>query len=153
MTYKEKLLDPRWQKKRLGVLERDGWECQSCGDTETTLHIHHKKYNGCDPWDIEDCYLTTLCKECHDSETNSIKRDSAILLDAIKKHFLSEHIITIAEGFHNMELVHSPEVQASAIGWFLSSNENINLVLEKYFNYLSSSRRAKLAEELRGSNG
>jgi len=31
MTYKEKLLDPRWQKKRLEVLERDGWACRALG--------------------------------------------------------------------------------------------------------------------------
>ena len=35
-TYKQKLKDPRWQKKRLKVLERDDWKCTrletDCGD-------------------------------------------------------------------------------------------------------------------------
>lgn len=65
MTYAEKLLDPRWQKKRLIILERDKWTCRMCYDSETTLHIHHLSYTGNDPWDSPDDQLTTLCKHCH----------------------------------------------------------------------------------------
>ena len=66
MTYSEKLKDPRWQKKRLEILQRDNFTCQLCGDTETTLHIHHKKYfKNKEPWDINNKYLVTLCKHCH----------------------------------------------------------------------------------------
>lgn len=66
MTYSEKLKDPRWQKKRLEILERDKFTCQLCGDDETTLHVHHKKYfKNKEPWDINNKYLITLCKYCH----------------------------------------------------------------------------------------
>jgi len=41
MNYADKLKDPRWQKKRLKIMERANWECESCGDSEKTLHIHH----------------------------------------------------------------------------------------------------------------
>lgn len=65
-TYKEKLLHPKWQKKRLSILQRDKFTCQGCGDIETTLHIHHLKYNpNREPWDIEDEYLITYCSDCH----------------------------------------------------------------------------------------
>ena len=64
-TYSEKLKDPRWQKKRLEILNRDEFACQKCGDTETTLHVHHKKYNSGEPWDIGNDHLTTLCEFCH----------------------------------------------------------------------------------------
>ena len=64
MNYKEKLLDPRWQKKRLHILERDSWACTLCGDNTTTLHVHHKSYSG-DPWDADNSKLTTLCASCH----------------------------------------------------------------------------------------
>jgi len=64
MTYAEKLQDPRWQKKRLEVLERDNWTCQLCGDTETTLHIHHEKYSK-NPWDSHLNDLICYCKHCH----------------------------------------------------------------------------------------
>lgn len=64
MTYSEKLRDPRWQKKRLEILNRDGFTCCLCGDKETELHIHHKKYHK-DPWQAKDEHLETLCKYCH----------------------------------------------------------------------------------------
>lgn len=77
--YQKKLLDPRWQKKRLEILERDNWCCQSCGDKEETLHVHHKKYNG-DPWDIENKYLVTFCATCHEFEEADKKvfKDNAV---------------------------------------------------------------------------
>ena len=40
-TYSQKLRDPKWQKKRLEVLQRDEFCCQLCNDKETELHIHH----------------------------------------------------------------------------------------------------------------
>lgn len=66
MTYSEKLKDPRWQKKRLKVLERDGWRCRGCLDETRTLHIHHLKYGKGEPWEVPDEWLETLCEECHD---------------------------------------------------------------------------------------
>ena len=67
--YSEKLKDPRWQKKQLEVMERDGWECTNCGDKEKTLHVHHKKYlKGKDPWDYDNDLLETLCEPCHERE-------------------------------------------------------------------------------------
>lgn len=44
MTYKEKLKDPRWQKKRLEIFDRDGWKCVECGDKDSTLNVHHIFY-------------------------------------------------------------------------------------------------------------
>lgn len=69
MTYAEKLKDPRWQKKRLEILDRDEWTCQSCGRKDRTLHIHHHSYiYGKDPWDYFDGNFITLCWSCHESE-------------------------------------------------------------------------------------
>jgi len=66
MTYSDKLKDPRWQKKRLEILERDEWECTNCGDGKSTLHIHHQYYEkATDPWDYPDYCYTTLCEICH----------------------------------------------------------------------------------------
>jgi hypothetical protein len=64
IAYSDKLKNPKWQKKRLKVLERDNWTCTLCGDTETTLNVHHKKYKG-EPWDIDDSELKTYCYYCH----------------------------------------------------------------------------------------
>lgn len=66
MTYKEKLLDVRWQKKRLEVLNRDKWTCQECHATSGTMHVHHLDYeSNTEPWDYPDYYLQTLCSGCH----------------------------------------------------------------------------------------
>lgn len=69
-NYQEKLSDPRWQKKRLKIFERDNWTCRKCGDQSTTLAIHHLYYlDNTDPWDYPDDALLTLCKTCHDKES------------------------------------------------------------------------------------
>lgn len=64
-SYSEKLKDPRWQKRRLFIFERDQWACQCCGDKETSLNVHHKKYVG-DPWESPEDQLVTLCEDCHE---------------------------------------------------------------------------------------
>jgi len=64
-TYAEKLKDPRWQKKRLEIFERDKWTCQACGDTTQTLNVHHRFYkSGLDPWEYNEVDLVTLCDNC-----------------------------------------------------------------------------------------
>jgi hypothetical protein len=65
MTYAEKLKDPRWQKKRLEVLEARKWACEICFSEERTLHVHHDKYKG-DPWDADIGDIYVLCEMCHD---------------------------------------------------------------------------------------
>lgn len=82
-NYSELLLDPRWQKKRLLVLDRDEWTCQCCLDTEETLHVHHNRYEGEFPWDCPDEYLITLCKRCHKSEEDFKKVDLFTLADGL----------------------------------------------------------------------
>ncbi len=66
-SYSEKLKDPRWQKRRLQMLEKDGWKCSVCNDSDKTLHVHHLEYNyGCEPWEYDDSSLLTVCETCHD---------------------------------------------------------------------------------------
>lgn len=67
MSYQADLLDPRWQRKRLEVFERDGFECIRCGATEETLTVHHRSYHG-KPWECPDVDLETLCMDCHGKE-------------------------------------------------------------------------------------
>ncbi len=64
--YSEKLKDPRWQKKRLEVFERDDFRCQLCWCNTKTLHVHHKYYTkGKDPWQYQLKAFLTLCSDCH----------------------------------------------------------------------------------------
>lgn len=71
MSYAEKLKDPRWQRKRLEILNRDNFRCRCCGDDTTTLNVHHKSYFG-EPWEAPNKSLVTLCEPCHKEESESI---------------------------------------------------------------------------------
>lgn len=82
MTYAEKLKDPRWQKKRLEILQRDEFECQfgyAC-PKEIELHVHHKQYvRGRDPWDYPPDNFITVCAKCH-AEIEDLKNTVGLLL-------------------------------------------------------------------------
>jgi len=66
MTYGEQLKHPNWQRKRLEVLEGAGFECENCGDKESTLHVHHSRYvKGRMAWEYEQHELQALCETCH----------------------------------------------------------------------------------------
>jgi len=66
MTYAQKLRDPRWQKKRLQILERDQWMCCCCKSDTRNLQVHHLYYAKRDPWDYPSEAYQTLCGECHE---------------------------------------------------------------------------------------
>ena len=64
--YWQKLKDPRWQKKRLEVLQLKDFCCEICGDGESPLNVHHKEYfKGREPWDYENNQLAVICESCH----------------------------------------------------------------------------------------
>jgi len=68
-TYAEKLKDPRWQKKRLDVLNEADFQCEICNDSESTLHVHHKHYiRGREPWEYDNEQLVCLCMHCHQNQ-------------------------------------------------------------------------------------
>jgi hypothetical protein len=59
--------DPRWQKKRLEIMERDNFQCFSCGNTEKTLNVHHTVVyrKETKPWEYKNREFITLCEGCH----------------------------------------------------------------------------------------
>lgn len=100
--YYELLKDPRWQKKRLEILERDNWTCQVCTETTKNLHIHHQYYlNNTLPWEYPNEALQTLCADCHEYETTAINKATYQLLLLLKqKGFCSldfENLISFFE--------------------------------------------------------
>jgi hypothetical protein len=76
-SYAEMLLDPRWQRKRLEILEAADWKCSQCGSGDKTLHVHHMHYErGKKPWEYENRALRSLCEDCHFS-TQDLQADIA----------------------------------------------------------------------------
>lgn len=92
MTYKEQLLDPRWQRRRLDILERDEFKCQLCYDPFTTLHIHHFYYRNIMAWEYQDHELITYCKHCHSIAEYYKKIDERILIAKVIKRPVSDGI-------------------------------------------------------------
>lgn len=66
--YRNKLLHPKWQKKRLEIFQRDNFTCQLCDSKDITLTIHHRYYKNCEPWEYPDDALLTVCEICHNTE-------------------------------------------------------------------------------------
>lgn len=67
-SYWELLRDPRWQKMRLEIMQRDSFACKQCGDEKSTLNVHHTYYERDKmPWDYPPWSLHTLCEPCHET--------------------------------------------------------------------------------------
>lgn len=135
-SYAEKLRDPRWQKKRLEILERDEWMCQNCFDSESTLVVHHRRYlKGTEPWEYPNGLLLTLCVNCHECERVYRQEYESRLLEELKSHFLADDIRELALGFSRLTLVHSHEIVASILEWALSTPEVQIELKDQYFKH------------------
>lgn len=68
-TYGELLRHPKWQRRRLEIMSRDGFRCTKCSADDKTLNVHHRIYHkGAAPWEYQDDELATLCEDCHQGE-------------------------------------------------------------------------------------
>jgi hypothetical protein len=121
-TYSEKLKDPRWQKLRLKVFERDEFHCQVCGDDESPLAVHHLIYMpNHEPWEYPLENFMTLCESCHQYDYETRGEYEKQLLDVIKqKGFMADDVQRIVNGFLKLRLPYPPEVTASIIEFALS---------------------------------
>jgi hypothetical protein len=147
MTYFEKLKDPRWQKKRLEILNRDDFACCFCGNSENTLNVHHLVYEKQrDPWDYEDSLLITLCEDCHKSEHDYRVENEKMLLNILKSNAyscedISNLYIVLQRGF-----LYPHEVMLS-IFEEMSINEEFNIFVVDNFLKFKKKRRGKNARK------
>jgi len=83
--YSKKYLDPKWQKFRLQVFERDNFKCVRCNSSEHTLHAHHTFYHDvdADPWDYNLESVLTLCEYCHAEEHRHVKSANYQLMQSL----------------------------------------------------------------------
>lgn len=123
MTYSEKLKDPRWQKKRLEILQRDNWTCCNCGDDSKTLHVHHRIYiNGKDPWEYPDHLLVTLCEYCHEGEESQKQEAIKAIYNAFANIGLfNSEIIDVSEIIMNLPFINYYPIQSDFIKYALSA--------------------------------
>lgn len=72
-SYFEKLRDPRWQKMRLEVMQKNEFCCEICGDSTSTLNVHHKAYfKDREPWEYLSQQLSCLCENCHEQTHKTV---------------------------------------------------------------------------------
>lgn len=113
MTYSEQLRHPNWQRKRLEAMQAAGFECQGCGDQETTLNVHHKRYiKGRMAWEYEIEDLVVFCEPCHEAE--HAERD-------LLNHIISEagpggiqNIVGLVAGYFGPRYTIPPDLAESA---------------------------------------
>lgn len=113
MTYTDKLKDPRWQKRRLEIFQRDGFACVECNSKTETLHVHHRYYiGGRAPWEYPEFALVTLCAECHgfQKDHKDDKGENALFeWEIAANEFLCTKTsleLELAHYFHDLRRIH-----------------------------------------------
>lgn len=75
--YSDKLKSPKWQKKRLEILNLRGFKCELCKNEEQELHVHHRFYiKGRKPWEYDNDVFQVLCSDCHEKEHSKNNKES-----------------------------------------------------------------------------
>lgn len=91
---------PKWQKRRLEIMNRDNFTCQLCGDKDTMLNVHHLCYhNDKNIWEYDDWEMITLCENCHKEEHSS----QASILDYIES--IKSRGVTMSEIYSILEAI------------------------------------------------
>ncbi len=142
-NYSEKLKDPRWQKKRLEIFQRDNWTCKFCGDTKSMLMVHHFKYEG-DPWEVGNEHLATCCAKCHNEEHEELE---------LAKHLFFSEIVESSVVYNSLTSIITLSRKS---GVPVSS---VFKLIEKCFEYddefiftLSSLFSERLLKKIKGEN-
>jgi hypothetical protein len=146
MKYADKLKDPRWQKKRLKILERDNWACRGCNDTKNSLAVHHLKYfPDKDPWECPDRFLMTLCEECHRQEREHRPYVEQAMLEYLRERgFLCGDLGDMNGGFASNKWDIPPTAVATIIVTMLRVPEFMRKILDESHDPLPSLLKSKL---------
>ncbi len=148
-AYAAKFKDPRWQRKRLEILERDNWTCQKCGATDQTLNVHHKFYSfGQDPWQYPDWCLVTLCEECHEIEDEARREMSQQFLETFARHgWLNSQMSDLIEVFGEFLTSDKPYIILLFLRCHLAAPFDIATDGKKFVDYYRTVKPSHLSDE------
>jgi len=135
MNYREQYKDPRWQKKRLEILQRDEWQCKLCSTKEETLHVHHRYYlSGTDIWDYPNTAFATLCESCHETESQELKEYTQLFLEQFLSRFWADDLRELAYGFSCLPAtVYKQQLVISGLSTLLAQPNILDDLLEAYY--------------------
>lgn len=112
MNYSQKLKDPRWQKKRLEVMEFNLFTCRTCGSKTETLTVHHINYRrGAEPWEycaVND--LACICEPCHTKIEKEVIPQLRELAAAIHPDAMLKIVAALSFGKPSHFMGESPEL-------------------------------------------
>ena len=133
--------DSRWQKKRLEVMESDGWVCRSCGANGegVTLNVHHAYYEaGKAPWEYEDRSLVTMCEDCHKAFHRLQKILALRISQTEEPNALLEELIGYCDSHQGPALYVGQSYRTGYVGGYLNiSEETENTVMADSAKYLT----------------
>lgn len=92
--------NPKWQKKRLEIMQSKGFKCEWCESIDKELHTHHIIYEkGKRIWEYEDTNFMLLCKDCHESfhEYLNLVSSSLSLLNKSSRDKLLDYILKLVD--------------------------------------------------------
>ncbi len=99
MEWKDQYKHPNWQRKRLEALESAGYQCQSCYDEETQLHVHHKTYiKGRKIWEYDLKELSVLCETCH-ADAHTFKNELQKIITSLQAAEGVPILVAVLYGF------------------------------------------------------
>ena len=158
-NYFELLKHPNWQKKRLEIFERAGFECEDCGSNEDTLHVHHSYYKkDLAPWEYPSESLHCLCEKCHKKAQDTMD----LLKEQLGKISLSdnERLLGYARALETQSFpmvlidVFSYEMaQGVADAWNLTPEEVIHALREREIDGDTLNDLVKSKKKRRCSSG
>ena len=114
-AYLELLRHPKWQQRRLQILERAGFACEFCRDAESTLNVHHVYYeSGRKPWEYPGKLLVCLCEPCHE-RNHDLWRFLQQMMVGFDNDFL-DRAIDAVWSLREQELANNKRIGLSTIG-------------------------------------
>jgi len=115
MNYSDQLKSPKWQKKRLDILNLRGFKCEKCNCEENQLHVHHRFYlKNRKAWEYDNDVFQVFCHICHENEHKKEDQKkfeiSDIWLFFIQRYELvnNQNVLSLLELMHSMETRYDP---------------------------------------------
>lgn len=134
MNYSYQLKSPKWQKKRLDILNLRGFKCEKCNCEENQLHVHHRFYlKNRKAWEYDNDVFQVLCYICHENEHKKEDQQkfeiSDIWLFFIQRYELvnNQNVLSLLELMHSMETRYDPNT-LNVICKVLNSDNGHDLV-------------------------